>query len=474
MTQINLVEDNRILFREKVEKLIARTKTFMSSGSVCRYVVVQGWWQSEMQWARNYLNMSADRRNLTVRFDVELGRATGGATTNQIDDASLKGMVAQAERNAYFRQSKAKETMEMLPPILPMADATVWSDATFNASAEQRAKLIAHLTTASRDQGLMSAGYIELRGGEFALWDAEGADPSSVEYYTYSQAQCSMTVRHPKGIGSGWAGLSSYDWGRVDAAELADRALKKCIASLNPVAIEPGRYTAILEPQAVSQLCENLIGALNNRSGADRTGLHPFSLSYDQGLQIWRNMLGMKVVDERITIEHDPEDPELGVIPIPGIGRVRFIENGVLTQMALQERRLGVEDRNIDGPEKSRSAYRMSGGSTTIDEMIATTKRGLLLTRFGHVGQLDGKSLLCTGFTRDGLWLIENGKLSKAVKNMRFTESPLFMLNNIEQIGKAVPVFRPVKQADRADMSPAIVPTLKVNDFSFTAMVDAV
>lgn len=474
MTRTNLGEDNRILFRENVEKLIARTKTFMTPGSVCSGVVVQGWWQSEMQWARNYLNVSADRRDLSVRFGVELGRASGSATTNQIDDASLKGVVAQAERNAYFKQSKAKETMEMLPPILPMADATVWSDSTFNAPTEQRAKLIAHLTTASRDQSLMSAGYIELRGGEFAVWDAEGADPKSVEYYTYSQAQCSMTVRHPKGQGSGWAGLSSYDWARIDAGELADRALKKCVASLNPVAIEPGRYTTILEPQAVSQLCENLIGALNNRIQADRSANSPFSLNYDQGLRIWRNMLGMKVVDDRITIEHDPEDPELGVIPRPGIGRIRFIENGVLTQMALQERRFGVEDRNINDPEKTRSAYRMSGGSTTTDEMIATTKRGLLVTRFGHAGQLDGKSLLCTGFTRDGLWLIENGKLSKAVKNMRFTESPLFMLNNLEQMGPAVPVFRPVRRATTVDMSPAIVPTLKVNDFSFTAMVDAV
>ncbi len=474
MTRVNLSEDNRILFRANVEKLIARTKTFMASGSVCRTIVVQGWWQSEMQWARNYLNMSADRRDLSVRFDVELGRAVGSATTNQTDDVSLRGMVAQAERNAYFRQSKAQETMEMLPPILPMADATIWSDSTFNAPAEQRANLIAHLTAASRDQSLMSAGYIELRGGEFAIWDAKGADPKSVEYYTWSQAQCSITVRHPKGQGSGWAGLSSYDWGRIDAGELADRALKKCIASLNPVAIEPGRYTTILEPQAVSQLCENLIEALNNRTQADRTGTHPFSLSYDQGLGIWRNMLGMKVVDERITIEHDPEDPALGVVPRPGIGRIRFIENGVLTQMAAERRVPGVQDRNINNSEARRSAYRMSGGPTTVDEMIATTKRGLLVTRFGRVEGLDAKSLLCTGFTRDGLWLIENGKLSKPVKNMRFTESSLFMLNNIEQMGTPVPVFRPVQRATTADISPAIVPTLKVNDFSFTAMVDAV
>jgi predicted Zn-dependent protease len=116
----------------------------------------------------------------------------------------------------------------------------------------------------------------------------------------------------------------------------------------------------------------------------------------------------------------------------------------------------------------------MSGGDTSIEEMIRTTKRGLLVTRFSNRRVLDPTSLLSSGLTRDGLWLIENGKISKSVKNFRFTESPLFVLNSIEQLGVPVPVFRPVRNPHDAGLAPAIVPPLKVRDFSFTSMIDAV
>jgi predicted Zn-dependent protease len=107
----------------------------------------------------------------------------------------------------------------------------------------------------------------------------------------------------------------------------------------------------------------------------------------------------------------------------------------------------------------------MSGGTTSVEEMIATTKRGLLVTRFSGIDTLDNGSMLLTGLTRDGLWLIENGKISKAVKNFRFTESPLFVLNSLEQLGEPVPTFNQI---------PVIVPPLKARDFSFTSLVDAV
>jgi predicted Zn-dependent protease len=108
----------------------------------------------------------------------------------------------------------------------------------------------------------------------------------------------------------------------------------------------------------------------------------------------------------------------------------------------------------------------MSGGTTTMDEMIATTKRGLLVTRFSNMDTVDFGSALYSGYTRDGLWLIENGKISKPVKNFRFTESPFFVFNQVEQVGEPVRVFRP--------HAPAIVPPIKVRDFSFTSLADAV
>jgi len=102
----------------------------------------------------------------------------------------------------------------------------------------------------------------------------------------------------------------------------------------------------------------------------------------------------------------------------------------------------------------------------SIDEMIATTERGVLVTRLHNVVTLDAGSLLSTGITRDGLWLIERGKITKAIKNFRFTESPLFAFNNVEQLGECKKVFR--------RRAPAICPTMKVKDFSFTGLMDAV
>jgi predicted Zn-dependent protease len=144
---------------------------------------------------------------------------------------------------------------------------------------------------------------------------------------------------------------------------------------------------------------------------------------------------------------------------------VKWIDRGVLTAMS-DHRDYALRSRNENLGHPNSLAYRMSGGATSIEEMIASTKRGLLVTRLSNVGLLDGGSVLCTGLTRDGLWLIENGAISKAVKNLRFTESPIFVLNSIEQLGQPVRVFSPG--------APVIVPPLKARDFSFTSMIDAV
>lgn len=303
------------------------------------------------------------------------------------------------------------------------------------------------------------------------------ADPTGLwdtPYQKWTQAQCSMTVRDAKGTGSGWAGLSSYDWSAIDANALAKRALEKCIASQNPAALEPGRYTVILEPQAVADLMEVFASSLSREIAENGRG--PWALAQDDALGIWRSKLGLKVADSRITISHDPADPMLGIVPRePWVEPITWIERGTLTSLAY-ERPYAVQKLNENAAGRWMTGYRMSGGETSIDEMIATTRRGLLVTRFSNVRNLDSRSLVSTGLTRDGLWLIENGKITRPVKNFRFTESPLFVLNSIEQLGAPVPVFRPVEDPyERArPLTPAVVPPLKARDFSFTSTIDAI
>jgi predicted Zn-dependent protease len=162
-------------------------------------------------------------------------------------------------------------------------------------------------------------------------------------------------------------------------------------------------------------------------------------------------------------------DPDLGFPPFSGSGNVyhaaTWIDRGVLKELSYF-RPYGIRELGKNSGLPNSTAFRISGGTATIDEMIATTKRGIRVTRFSNVGCVDLKSLLCTGYTRDGTWLIENGKISKPIKNFRFTESPLFVLNNVDALGVPQRVFHPG--------APVVVPAIKAHDFSFTSLSEAV
>jgi predicted Zn-dependent protease len=164
-------------------------------------------------------------------------------------------------------------------------------------------------------------------------------------------------------------------------------------------------------------------------------------------------------------------DPDCGFVPFDWSGEpyqgVDWIAAGVLKELAYS-RGYGVSMLNKDAALTNSRAYRftVSGQSATMDEMIASTERGFVVTRFNNIHLVDLNSMLMSGTTRDGLWLVEKGKISKAVKNFRFTASPLLVFNSILQASVPQRVFRPE--------APAVVPAIKVRDFSFTALADAV
>jgi predicted Zn-dependent protease len=456
-------------------------------------VTISSWWNGEVRWARNSVVSSSDRRDIQVGVMRRVNGFFGQAITNQIDESSLEALMQEAEYAASLRAGVSYPEFHAPYVALPTPSPKIWSDATVVASSEDRNKLAHVLSNGAEQKGMISAGYLETRGSSYmrfiinddfiarlksqpvekALAEIEKAIP----YHAYTQAHCSMTVRHPKGTGSGWAGLSGFDWSQIDAGALAEQALDKCLKSIDPVRIEPGRYTVILEPQAVSDLLDGLMYPKTSTEPLSRIdterGQGPFVDSYDSALGLIRTRLGLRVMDDRITISHDPMDPQLGIIPEPGLAPVTLIENGVLKTL-WYERDYAVVDLYESNPALRRVAYRMSGGTATIPEMISTTKRGLLVTRFWNLRVMDISSLLMTGVTRDGLWLIENGKITRAVKNMRVTESPLFVLNNVEQLGTPVPVFRPAANPFESQLTPAIVPPIKANDFSFTSTIDAI
>jgi predicted Zn-dependent protease len=459
-------EGLRFLSRDECAALVQRIRGFAQGGGRTA-MGVNSWWSGELRWGRNRVSLASDRRDIDISIFRSLLGLWGNVGLNQMDDVSLTAAVRAAERDARL-QPPALTPIEVLPPAFEYPKTAIWSDATYGLTVEERERIARALVEPAEAAGMLSAGYLQVGAAGIARTGLDG----TLFYAQRTQAQCSMTVRDPQGTGSGWAGLSSYDWTKIDPQALAKRALEKCLASRNPVTLEPGRYTVILEPQAVHDLVSIIIGSLDRGDPEDRqTG--PFLAGFDNALNLSLSKLGLKIVDERITISHDPTDPALGVVPffvgqggdIEPVRPVTWIERGVLTTLAT-ERRHAITRLNENQGHPNTGSYRMSGGTTSVEEMIQTTKRGLLVTRFSNIRPLDAGSLLATGLTRDGLWLIENGKISKAVKNLRFTESPLFMLNSLEQLGEPVPVFNPA--------APTIVPPLKARDFSFTSLVDAV
>jgi predicted Zn-dependent protease len=184
------------------------------------------------------------------------------------------------------------------------------------------------------------------------------------------------------------------------------------------------------------------------------------------------NKIGQKVVDERVTITSDPADPDAPAGAFTGDGlptrRTVWIENGVVKNLAYDRYWAQRQSRE---PVPLVPSLRMSGGTASLEEMIASTERGLLVTRLWYIRPVDPRTILYTGLTRDGTFLIERGKITRAVKNLRWNESPVFMLNNVEAMG------RPVRVSASEDGSPGVavvVPPVKARDFTFTSLSDAV
>jgi predicted Zn-dependent protease len=268
-------------------------------------------------------------------------------------------------------------------------------------------------------------------------------------------------VRTKDGTGSGWAAADDHDWSKLSAAQVSSRAIAKARASRSPVAIEPGRYTVILEPQAVGDLVQLLAFAADARSADE--GRSPF-VKEGGG-----NKIGEQIVDPRVTIVSDPEDPQILGQPYDGegfpLGRQVWVENGKLNQLIYSRFWAAKQGKQ---PTGSPSSIKMMGGDTPVDEMIASTERGVLVTRLWYLREVDPRTILYTGLTRDGTFLIENGQVTRSLQNFRFNESPLFMLNNLEALGPAERLGGTEAGGD------VVMPAIKVRDFNFTSLSEAV
>lgn len=470
------VADERFLSAEACREVLARAVKVSTGGGDVQ-ISIQSRWTGNVRWARNEITSGGDTTDHYIYITRVVGGATGAASTSRTDEASLRDCVERAEY--MLRYDSPNEDATPLRRAERYLETNVWSDATFGVDALARAEAQRQLVEPSVAENLLSAGYLEVAAIGNGVVNTQGL----FAYVPETRAEYSVTVRNPRGTGSGWAGQADKDWRKIDAPAISAVALDKCKRSADPFAVEPGRYTVILEPQAVSDLMLPFMRSLSrppaeggqgpwaDRGGAFTENLFSSGGGFDglnEAPPVGMSKIGQRVIDSRITISADPTDPEASFVPFAfdstPMRPVKWIENGVLKQLSYP-RRYALPQLNRTDPLNNNSALRMSGGTTTLNEMIKTTERGMLITRFANVRVVDYNSLLLTGTTSDGIWLIERGEITKAVKNFRFRDSPLFAFNNLDLIGPPVRVLQPV---------PTIVPPVRVRDFSLTSLADAV
>jgi len=446
--------DSRVLSREQAQALVDRVLKMSKADAV--QVNVGGGYTANIRFADNRISTAGGVSTANVAIQSSFGPKHAVTQTNDLSDEGLTRAVQQSEALARL----APDDPEAMPPLGPQQYDAVNSyfDATAKLGPEGRAEAAQMAIVPCKTAGdLKAAGFLQTGIGAGAVGNNKGL----FAYQASTSANYTVTVRTTDGTGSGWAGADHPDWSQLDVRDVAQRAIQKARLSRNPVAIEPGRYTVILEPQAVGDLVQLLAFSLDARSADE--GRSAFS---KQG---GGTKIGEKVVDERVTLFSDPTDPQLLSNAFDGQGmaahRQVWIDKGVLKKLTYS--RFWAQKQNKE-PDAGTNAVKFQGATTTTEDLIRSTPRGVLVTRLWYLRQVDPRTVLYTGLTRDGTFLIEDGKITKAVKNMRFNESPLFMLNNLEGIGRAVRVAGTEAGGD------VVMPAIKVRDFNFTSLSDAV
>jgi len=414
---------------------------------------------ANIRFARNEVTTSGTRNNHSLSISVAYGKRVGSASTNQFDDASLRNVVRKAQEIA----SVSPENPEYIPPLDRSAVKEYvkthgWDERTANLTPDYRARAAEESIGICEKAGLIAAGYLEHSGSFSAFANSKGLQA----YNKRTDIEYSLTSRTEDGRGSGWAAREYNASKYLNVGEVASQSAERGKNTVDARTLEPGKYTVILDPVCVADLVRSLIFSLNARSADEGR-----SWVAEKG---GGTKLGQQVFPETITVYTDPSDPEAPGSPWGEDGlprqRTSMIEKGTLKNLFYSRYWAHKQGKE---PLPFPSNIIMEGGTSTLDEMIASTQRGVLLTSLWYIRSVDPQTLLLTGLTRDGNYLIEGGKIVGPVKNFRWNESPVAVLKNVEMMGK--PVRMPAREGGAL---PLKIPTLKVKEFTFSSLSDAV
>jgi predicted Zn-dependent protease len=441
-----------ILTQEQTKRICDRVLS-LSKSDEC-IVTIGGKRNGNIRFARNAVSTAGliDDTAITVR--VAFGKRQGTATINEFDDKSLEKVVRRAEDLARL----APENPEFMPAVAKaqFKASNTFVQKTADIDPDIRAQAAAYSIEACRKKGLVAAGFLTDSTSFETIANSNGV----FGHQASTSLDFTCTIRTEDGRGSGWVKRSARDLARFDPREAADVAIEKALRSVDAKALEPGRYTVILEPAATSDLLAYMMNFDARRADEGRS-----FLSKAGG----KNRLGDKLFDQQVNIWADPWNPDVPVLPwddsmLPR-ERQDLIKDGriaTLDYSLFWAKQKGVR------PVGSPGNIIMGGTNKSTAELIANTKKGVLVTRTWYIRMVDPQSVLLTGLTRDGTFYIENGKIKHPIKNFRFNESPVTMLNNIEEIGT------PVVLGGDEGPNPMVIPAMKVRDFNFTSLSDAV
>lgn len=441
-----------ILSKEEAQALLKKVIAY-SKADECE-VSLNGSEGGNIRYARNAVSTAGDISTMSLAVSSTYGKKTGSATINEFDDKSLEKVVRRSEELAQL----APENPESMPLMGPaeFKDAITYVPATAAMTPASRAEAVGKSIKVAKDAKLEAAGFLENTTGFSSFMNSKGL----FGYNKSTDVIFSITTRNAEGTGSGYAARGFNDVTKLDTLSATKVAAAKANSSASARAIEPGKYTVILEPVAATYMLENMF-RFDARSADEGRSF----LSKPGG----GNRLGEQLMDEKVNIYSDPFHPDLPSSTFNRDGlpveRVNWIEKGKVKNLNYSR---FWADKKGTKPGPFASNIIMDGGTASLEELIKSTERGILVSRLWYIRMVDPQSLLLTGLTRDGTFYIENGQIKFPIKNMRFNESPVIMLNNVEALGKQE------RSISVESYRSYLIPAMKIRDFTFTSLSDAV
>ena len=404
------------------------------------------------RFANNTIHQNVAEQTLAISVRAVVDGRTARASTNKTDDDSLRRAAAAAVSLARNEPRS--------PDLLPMLRAQKYQKvarffaATAGTTPQDRARAVKRVCEMADKKKQTAAGIFSSGSMRSLLANSKGL----FARYEQTRAEFSITILEQNS--SGWAKANSPDVRTIDPDELAERASRKCADSRNPREVAAGKYTAILEPPAVLDLVGFLFYDFAGTAVLDKRSC-------------FTGRMGKKLLGENITLWDDVYHPLQTGAPFDGEGvprqKVTLVEKGVprslvysratAKKMKAKPTGHGFSLPNEYGEAPMNLVF--AGGDKSVEEMVRTTERGILVTRLWYIREVDPYEKILTGMTRDGTFLVENGRVAGGVRNFRFNQSVLEMLANVEMLGE------PVRSAGEESFE-MVVPAMKVGGFHFS------